>query len=143
MHYYVDHEVDVESISCQNDVQELEVTVTMRSDAPADARNLPVSVIGPGFGAEPGSVRTGVLLYAPTGGRVEDSTLNGEDFDFYAATHEGRPVASQAIDLAPGEEVVLEFTVKSDEGQTGNPELRVTPGIRNSGVGSVSPSSCS
>ena len=143
LHYYVKHSVDVESLSCEGGVQKLKVTVTMSSDAPADARTLPASVVGGGFGVKLGTVRTGVLVYGPGGGRVESATLNGRKISIALMTHEGRPVANQTVDLAPGGRLKLEFLVVGDAGQTQKPALSVTPGVRSTGVGTVTASACS
>jgi hypothetical protein len=72
--YYLDRDIAVTSVACDDGVQTLEVVVTMRSSVPA---LLPATVIAPGFGAPAGVIRTNVLTYAPVGGAVLESTLDG------------------------------------------------------------------
>ncbi len=143
MDYYLGYHVAVDSTSCaMNGVQSLAVTVTMSSKAPADAATLPVSVIGPGLGAKPGSIRTNVLLYAPTGGRIEHPMINGKTLISAPMVQDGRPVAAQTIDLAPGQSDTLTFDVTSGLEQAATADVSVTPGLPGSGISSVSPTSC-
>ena len=80
MQYYLDHEVEVLPTGCNSEGrQRLRVSVRLRSTAPANARELPVSVIGPGFGAAPGAMRMSVFLYAPIGGWIDASTVDGQE----------------------------------------------------------------
>jgi len=144
MDYYLDYDVDVESIACDvTQSQELQVTVTMTSTAPEDAASLPESVIGPGFGAPPGWIRTNVLVYAPRGGVIEDRLIDGEELVSASLEHQGRPVALQTIDLKPGQAHELAFDVVTGEGQPDEVDLRVTPGIPGNTSTSVGPSACS
>lgn len=143
MDYYLDYDVDVRSTGCNaREVQNLEATVTMRSTAPPDARTLPASVIGPGFGARPGTVRTNVLVYAPVGGDIGKATMTRERLISARFEHQGRQVAAQTIDLAPGEERVLTFPLTSGPGQPGEADVRVTPGLPGSGTTEIGPSAC-
>ncbi len=143
MQYYFRHNVSIKPLGCQDDgSQKLQVTVTMRSVAPADAAGLPVSVIGPGFGAEPGAIRTTMYLYAPLAGRIESSTVDGEDRPLAEFEHLGHVVGARTVDLDPGQTRKLEFTVETGPDQTGQVDLRVTPGVHGTGVGRVSSPTC-
>lgn len=144
MDYYLDYEITVDSHSCSaSGAQTLRLNVEMKSTAPPDAASLPVSVIGPGFGAKPGSIRTNVLIYAPTAGRITDSFIDGQALPSVSFTHDGRPVAAQTIDLAPGQSRQLTFTLISGAHQTAMPDVRVTPGVHGDGIAEVSASACS
>jgi len=141
--YYLDYQVDVRSTGCDDrGVQTLEVVVAMQSEAPANAADLPVSVIGPGFGTPAGTMRTNVLVYAPTGGEIGKATMTGERLISARLEHEGRQVAAQTIDLAPGDERVLTFSLTSGPQQPDRPDVRVTPGMPGSGGTTVSASAC-
>lgn len=144
MDYYLDYDVTVDSTSCDaSDAQNLQVTVTMTSKAPADAASLPVSVKGPGLGAKPGSIRTNVLIYAPVQGQIKGKpTIDGKALISAPFTHDGRRVAAQTIDLAPGQSHELLFTLSSGAGQPEAPDVRVTPGVPGSGTTEVSASAC-
>jgi hypothetical protein len=143
MDYYLDYQVRVRSTGCDaRGVQSLTVSVSMQSNAPANAADLPVSITGPGFGAPPGTARTNVLVYAPTGGEIGKATMTGERLISARFEHEGREVAAQTVDLAPGDERVLTFAVTSGPRQVGQPDVRVTPGMPGSGTATVSASAC-
>ncbi len=144
MQYYLDHRVDVRPVDC-NDAgrQKLEVTVTLTSNAPADARNLPTSVIGPRegnrpyFGVRPGDMRMNVYLYAPIGGWIDASAVDGEETPMSEAEHDGHPVGARTVTLAPGQTRRLTYTVMTGLDQPEAVDLRVTPGVHTSGVGRV------
>ena len=148
MEYYLDHRVDVKPVGCNSEGrQELEVTVTVKSDAPRRAADLPVSVIGPRkgkswFGVEPGHMRLNVHLYAPIGGWIRASAVDGQETPLNELEHDGHPVGSQTVDLGPGEARRLTYTVMTGVQQPGPVELRVTPGAHGSGVGDVAPNAC-
>lgn len=142
MDYYLDYDVTVESGSCDDEgAQTFQVDMTITSNAPADARSLPVSVKGPGFGAPPGSTRTNVLVDAPFGGDFEKPTIDGKKLISAQLEHEGRRVAAQAIDLKPGQTHELSFDVTTGPGQPGQTDLRMTPGMPGT-TGTVSASAC-
>lgn len=149
MQYYLDHRVDVRPVGCDaGGRQDLEVTVTLRSTAPDDAARLPESVIGwrsksdLGPRVRPGHMRLNVHVYAPVGGAVESLRVDGRDAPVSVVEHLGHPVGSQTVELAPGEVHRLVYVLSTGAGQSGIPELRVTPGVRSSGVGTVGASAC-
>jgi len=142
MDYYLDYETTVTAVSCDKEgAQTLKVGVTMTSEAPPDPGSLPVSVRGPGFGAPPGWIRTNVLVYAPFGGHITEPRIDGKRLISAELKHEGRRVAAQTVDLAPGQTRELSFDVTSGPGQPGQPDLRMTPGMPGNN-GTVSASAC-
>jgi hypothetical protein len=142
LYYYFDYAVDLRSIACTSKgIQRLKLTVTMRSNAPADAATLPVSVTGPGRLIEPGSTRTQVLAYAPVDGRITHATIDGKRMRSSFLSHQGRMVAVQTVNLAPGQTHKLRYRLTSGSGQHGTPEVRMTPGVRSSAA-NVSASAC-
>lgn len=143
MDYYLDYDVAVASSSCSStDVQTLRVTVTMTSTAPADAGSLPVSAVGPGFGAPAGSIRTNVLVYAPIGGGIRHATIDGKPLISASSNQAGRPVAAQTVDLTPGQSHKLKFSVTSGVHQPGTPEVITTPGLPGKATTHVAASAC-
>lgn len=148
LQYYFRHRVDVKPVSCNPEGrQTLEVTVTMRSTAPRNAAELPPSVIGPRtegayFGVEPGDQRINVHLYAPIGGWIEESAVDGEETPLSEAEHLGHAVGSRSVTLAPGRKSTLTYRVRGALDQTGDPLLRVTPGVHGDGVGQLAASAC-
>ncbi len=145
MDYYLDYDVSVKSTSCSaSGVQHLQVTVAMKSTAPPEAASLPVSVIGPGFGATPGSIRTNVLLYAPVGGHVGSRRIiDGRSLISASFEHDGRAVAAQTVDLAPGQAHTLSFDVTTGPHQAGAVTVDATPGLPGTGTTQVGKASCS
>ncbi len=143
MDYYLHYDVKAQPTSCRQDGQQsITMTVTMTSKAPADASTLPVSVIGPGFGAAPGSIRTNVLVYAPVNGTIGTPTMDGNAAISGAFTHDGRSVVAQTVDLAPGQSHTLSFKLRSGPHQPGTPQLDVTPGLPGNATTEVVPSVC-
>lgn len=145
MHYYFDYDVDVEPLTCEQGRQDFAVSVTMRSTAPPAGVSLPTSVTGPSdAGVEEHAFLTNVYVYGPVAGSIVSAALDGsEDYAYNDLSHEGRPVYRQTVGLRPGEERTLEFRVRSGPGQTGEPQLRVTPGVHGTGIGEVGAPACS
>ena len=143
MQYFYDYTVDVEPVACNTEGrQTLEVTVAMTSTAPSDAATLPDYITGGGAAVRRGSMRVNAHLYAPLGGWIEGSTVDGADQPMNLQEHLGRAVGSRTVDLAPGETRVLTYTVMTGLDQPGDVRLRVTPGVHGPGVGAVAPSAC-
>ena len=103
--------------------------MTLRSTAPADAASLPVSIQGPGFGAEPGSMLMNLYLYGTNGGTIDDVQIDNEEMTFTRGTHEGRPVVILTIQVNPGQTVVVQSKLTSAAGQTGPTVVTSTPSI--------------
>lgn len=150
LQYYLEHRVDVRPTACNIEGrQTLEVTARLRSHAPADAHRLPASIIGPRedgtefLRVKPGHMRVNAHLYAPVGGWIDEVTLDEQAAPFQEKQHLGHPVSTHSILLAPGQERVLRYTVRTGLDQPGDAELRVTPGARSAGVGTVAASACS
>ena len=108
-----------------------------------------MSVIGPReggqsyFGVRPGHMRLNGYLYAPIGGWIDPSAVDADDVPLAEGQHLGHPVGSWTVELAPGETRKFTYTVMTGLHQTGDVRLRVTPGVRGSGVGTLQPSACS
>lgn len=145
MQYFLEHRVDVAPISCNTEGrQEIEVTITLRSTAPPDPAQLPPYVVGMAeeLGVQPGAQRVNTHVYAPSGGWIESASVDGRELPFNELPHLGRPVASRTMEIAPGQQRRMTYTLMSGLEQTGAANLRVTPGVHGDGVGEVAATAC-
>lgn len=133
--YYLDTAVDVVERETRPDgSRELEVTVryTSRVDA-AEVGELPTYVTGPDP-AHAGEIRIRSLVYAPAGGSLIDSTVNGEELGLSPQVHNALPVASRSVVIRPGETTAMSYAIITGKRQTGDVLIRVTPGARSASV---------
>ena len=144
MQYYLDHDVTVKPVSCNPEQrQELRVTLTLTSNAPENAAELPTYLRGAGASVEPGHMRVSTYLYAPTEGWIDASAVDGEERPLAEYEHLGHDVGYRTVDIAPGERRRLTFTVMGGTDQPGPVDLRVTPGVHDTGIEQIRPSACS
>ena len=143
MDYYLRYKTSVESLSCQDNRQQLRVTSRMTSQVPADLDRLTPSILGPTQAAPEGVLVTAADLIAPVGGSIDSFEVDGVPPVDVRATLGGREIASTRVFLRPGQSATLTYTVTTGEGQIGDPELRVTPGVADLGLGEIGTSSCS
>ncbi len=132
MSYYLRYSAEIESRSCAQDTQELTGTMTMRQAiAPDEAAKLPESVTGGGnYGTEPGSQLVFVRLYGPYGGTLDEIKVIGRSVDDeFVETLNGRPVASLAIVLENRDDVVINWSMTTAKGQTGDAQVALTPSV--------------
>jgi hypothetical protein len=131
MTYYLGMGTTVRSEQCFDGFsQELRTTTTLVSNAPANAKVLPVSVVG--FGPRvlrPGNMNLGVMIAGPKGGSIESMTVDGQPAPIGGARYQGRPVAKVARELPPGQNSVILTTMRTPAATPGDPELHTTPGV--------------
>ena len=143
MTYYLSMGTTVRSEQCLDGFsQELRTTTTLVSNAPANARSLPVSIVG--FGPRvirPGNMKLAVLIAGPKGGTIESMTVDGQRAPLGSARYQGRHVAKVARELPPGQNSVILTTMRTPAATPGDPELRTTPGVRPN-ADSAGPSAC-
>lgn len=141
--YYLDHETSVEPVSCRGGRQEIVVSTSMSSTVPRDVSALS-SYVAPRDGErfEPGVIADTVYVIGPRGGSVGAITSGREELASVASELDGRPVRRATVTLRPGEETLVESTVMTAAGQTGDPDVRTTPAVRGSGLGDVVGSAC-
>ncbi len=84
-----------------------------------------------------------MLLYAPFDGKVSKPLYDGKKSFFAPYRHEGRDVAAQTVELAPGQSHSLTYTVTTGADQTEAPNVDLTPGFADTGAVKVSGSACS
>jgi len=126
--YYLRTDVAATPTGCRPDgSQTVSVKVTLTNTAPVDAASLPPYLTGGGNIIPAGQVRTNVLLYAPSGGRVDDVKVKGGDQGVFSQTHNGLSVVGKTVQLKPGQRIVLTYDILTGKGQPGIPVLRVTP----------------
>jgi fructose-specific component phosphotransferase system IIB-like protein len=106
---------------------EAELSVLLRSDAPADAASLPRYITGGGnFGVAAGTVETVTYLYLPPGAEVIDSGVEGGDATgFGGGMHDGHRVLTWTTRLLPGAEATASVRVRVPA--TAGVEAIVTP----------------
>ena len=147
MSFFLDHEVQVTSASCQNGRQTLMGQLLVTSDTPPNAAGLPQTVVGfeDGFGdsVEPGDQLLVADLHAPVGGTIREIAFDGEPLPDPAVDHyRGRDVVSLGLPLDPGQTRVVTWTMVTGPDQTAPAEISVTPGARAENESSVAPTTC-
>lgn len=127
--YYQRMDVQVEAQQCYPDGnQDLTVTVTLTSEVPEDAQSLPASLVGSGRVVPQGDMRSNLLVYAPTGGRITEVRDPAGDVQVLPQIHEGQVVVGRRVQLSPGQSVTTELDITSGPGYGQDTLLRMTPG---------------
>ena len=133
--YYLANEVKVTEGKCRTDSRrELQVTVTMKYDAPASG--LPPYVTGSRPLGTQYILRTNVLVFAPVGGGIVDITeRDGKPIRIARGEDHSREVGTVTVELKPGSSTELTFTVLGPANSNGLPDdiepgLVLTPGVR-------------
>ncbi len=125
--YYLRTDVVATSTQCRPDgSQAVNVKVTLTSTAPANAADLP-PYIASGNVIPKGEVAMNVLLYAPTGGQVDNVRVSTGAQGVFSQTHNGLSVVGRTVQLKPGQRIVIDYDLFTGRKQTGPPVLRVTP----------------
>ena len=147
MSFFLDHEVEVTSVSCEDGRQTLAARLRVTSDTPPNVGELPDTVVGftDGFGdsVQRGDQLVVADLYAPVGGTISEIAFNGEPLpDPPVDNYRGRDVVSLGLPLDPGQTRIVTWTMVTGPGQTAPTEVSVTPGPRSENESSVAPSTC-
>ena len=100
--------------------------MTLTNTAPKNAADLP-PYIASGNVVPKGQVRMNVLLYAPSGGRVDDVRVSSGAPGVFSQTHNGLAVVGRTVQLEPGQSEVIDYDVLTGTAQADAPVLRVTP----------------
>ena len=140
--YYLDYEVSVESTRCQGSRQRLTVKVRMQSRAPRDLASF-TDYVAPDVPAYPrGSIVDTLYFFAPVDGSHVALSVDGQDRGYDVQRLDGRDVFATSVVVEPGKTRSLTVHLVSGPGQVDEPTLRVTPGVRSDGIGTVGASSC-
>ena len=94
----------------------------------------------PQFGR--GTIVVTVYFFAPVDGTVRGIAVDGQKQTFTMERLHGRPVFARTVTVDPGGHTSLTVDVTGGEDQRGTPQLQVTPGVRSTGVGTVTESAC-
>ena len=76
-------------------------------------------------------MRSNLLVYAPTGGRITDVRDPNGEVEVLPQVHEGQVVTGRRVVLGAGESVTTEIDITTGPGFDQDPELRMTPGPGN------------
>lgn len=131
MSYYLRYNADLRATDCRSGVQSMNGSMTLsQSIPPSEAADLPDSVTGGGrYGTEPGSQLVLVRVHGPTGGAMENFRLNGKAISVKPVDLDGRPVATLVVLLSTTQDVVVNWSMASGPGQTGDIQLGMTPSV--------------
>lgn len=144
MEYYLDYSTRVAATRClEGDIQELQTTTQLTSNAPEDAKDLPISVTGSGQDTPKGTIRLILRFYSPFGGGFTEVRVNNKKQTVYGDTFKGRNVTRVVVRLKPGETVSVTTAMISGPKQPGDVIFSTTPGIRSTNNDVVTPSACS
>lgn len=125
--YYLAADVTATTTQCLPDgSREVTVDVALSLDAPPDVATYPPYVAG-GQTTDPGTMRVNVLLYAPTGGRIEDVVIEGAEPGVTSQVHSGLNVVGKTVSLAAGQLTSLEYRITTSADHVDDPLLRVSP----------------
>ena len=130
MQFYLRWDSKVDAVRClEDDRQELALTVTLTSTAPADAAMLPPYIVGNGKFADVGTQQVNLRLAAPSGSTVDSLEVDGAGTIIASGLLGDRPVVIQPAVLAPGQKVTMKLTVTTGKNQPGPSIVSTTPGV--------------
>ena len=124
MGWYEDMDVNV---ACR-DPRRITVSVTLKSDAPPNARKLPVYVTGRGNIVPRGHIASQLFVYAPPGAKITAFRATKGPKRADLVTHDGLQATTWPLELAPGQSVTAEYDMESTTGSLADARVRTTPG---------------
>jgi hypothetical protein len=140
MEYYFDFTVLGTSRRClAGGRQQITVTADVVSQAPT---GLPRGVSSIDTDVPLSQMRLLAWLYAPSGGRFTDIRLDDDPQVVTTASLAGRAETSVPFTLDPGQRRRITATMISGPGQSGDPVLTTTPGVRTIRNDVAIPSAC-
>jgi len=130
MSYYLRYRSEIQSRSCDDGVQRLAGSMTLRQTiTPGQAARLPTYLTGTGDVTDRGNQLVGINIYAPYAGKIGQVRINGEAVDITDDSLGGRPVADLAIELSSDKDVVVTWMMETGPGQAASGQTRMTPSI--------------
>ncbi|KQV75313.1 hypothetical protein ASC61_10040 [Aeromicrobium sp. Root344] len=130
MEYYLDYNTSMSVGRClRDDVQEINTTTELTSNAPANAADLPKAVTGNGLYTPRGTMRLLLRFYSPYAGGFTDVRVNGVKQTVYADTHRGRNVTKVLLTVKPQQSYTIRTSMISGPHQPGDPVFSTTPGV--------------
>lgn len=142
--FYLRYGAEVRARSCEEGAQELSGSMSLSQSIPPDAAaKLPDSVTGGGrYGNDPGDQLVFVRLYGPFGGTVGDIRMDGKRLTPEVVDLEGRPVVTLIVQLSTTDDVVINWSMTTAAGQTGDVEVGMTPSVVPGNNDAVVPTAC-
>ena len=128
-------------MQCGDDPRKITVSVTLKSEAPPNARKLPVYVTGKGKVVPRGHIASQLFVYAPPGAKITAFRPTKGPKRADLVTHDGLQATTWPLELAPGESVTAEYDIESSTASLAETTVRTTPGPVD-GRFSVSTSQC-
>lgn len=127
--YYLRQETSARAVSCRDDVQTIELKARFRSLMPANARTLPLWIVGTGAFAPKGHMFMTLYVAGPWQGSVVSVTIDGVSQTVTSNLLNGRQLAVLPLTIAPGQTVSMTATLQTGPGQSGAGQLTWTPGM--------------
>ena len=78
---------------------------------------------------EPGNQLVFVRIYAPYGGSIEDIRMDGEAIQAEPDDLDGRPAVTLVVELSSVDDVVINWSMDTGEGQTEDIKVGMTPSV--------------
>ena len=127
--YYLRQRTTARSLGCEDGVQRIQVTTTLRSTVPSDHSKLSWFITGTGAYAPKGDILAQMSVYSPWHGRIDKIVVDGHDETTTSGHQFGQEVGSVSVQLRPGASMTVTTTMTSGKGQTGNIVVTSTPGM--------------
>lgn len=143
LEYYLDYSASTTPVACnKNGEQQVSVTIDFKSTVPKDVNKLTPSIVGPHEHLPPGVISTSVVVMSPPGGNIGRLFINGKESDAYMTNLGTQRVLMTSLKLRPGESRTYTLEMYGAPGQLNDSSVRITPGVRESGVGTLRPTGC-
>ncbi|HMU35520.1 MAG TPA: DUF4012 domain-containing protein [Marmoricola sp.] len=143
LEYYLDYQASTTPVACdKNGVQQVTLTAEFKSNVPADPSKLPEGILGQHEHRAPGVIATSITLMSPPGGQIGRMFVNGTETDAYQTNIGAQRVLMANLELKPGQRKTFTFEMYGAPGQINDAQVRITPAIRNTGVGTLRPTGC-
>ncbi|HRV68215.1 MAG TPA: DUF4012 domain-containing protein [Marmoricola sp.] len=143
LEYYLDYEASTTPVACdKSGVQQVSMSVDFKSNVPADPGKLPVGILGLHEHYPPGVISTSITVMSPPGGQIGRMFINGAETDAYLTNLDGKRVLMTNLVLKPGQRKTYTFEMYGAQGQINDAQVRITPAIRNTGLGTLRPTGC-
>ncbi|GGK29971.1 hypothetical protein GCM10010124_23400 [Pilimelia terevasa] len=141
--YYLRQRAALDTRPCVAGRREYALRVRLSSLAPA--AGLPKAVTGLALAGDPFTLRTNVVVLAPTGGSLVTMRLDGRPVPYGAGSDRGRRAGSLLVDLPPGGSADLEVVVRAGTAVSAFrhvPRLWVTPRVTDWSLSTQSTDAC-
>lgn len=145
MSYYLRYDTEIRSMSCDEGIQQLEVSIALtQTVSPRDAAALPSDVTGRGpVGTRPGNQLVRVHVFAPFGGNISNVKIDGKAVSQPEAVNlRGRSAVTLAALIDSLDDVIITLSVESGAGQIADGVLQQTPSVVPGGANGRFRSSC-